>query len=433
MNDDVVDGSPDRERAPRPTGDPAPGRYRALAILTVAQALSVSLWFSATAAAPELSAAWGLTGAQAAWLTSAVQVGFVAGALASAVLTLSDVVPARRLFAASAVTGAVLTATLAIAVDSFFPAVSLRFLTGVALAGVYPPGMKLAVGWFREGRGLAVGTLVGGLTLGSASPHLIRAIGGVGDPRAVLLGAAGLAVLGACLALLVQPGPHAPPPAPLDPGAVGRMLRDRPTMLANLGYFGHMWELYAVWTWIPAFLTASLAVSGAGPGLVGLSGAADAGALASGLAFTTVAVGGAGAVAAGLVADRFGRTRVSGASLAISGSATLLAAVAFGAPLPLLVPFLIVWGVTIVADSAQFSAAVSELADPSYVGTALTLQTAVGFLLTVGSIQLTPRVAAVVGWRYAFLPLVVGPIVGGWAMYRLRRRPEATRLAGGRG
>jgi MFS family permease len=227
-------------------------------------------------------------------------------------------------------------------------------------------------------------------------------------------------VLAAGLILLVRPGPHQAPAAPFDPAAVRRVVSDRATTLANLGYFGHMWELYAVWTWLPAYLVATRAVDGA-------SG------LASLLTFGTIAVGGVGAVAAGRYADRLGRTRVTSAAMVVSGSASVLAGAFFGLPLLALLPFLFVWGVTIVADSAQFSAAVTELADPAYVGTALTLQTAVGFLLTTVSIQLVPVLEGAVGWRWAFAPLVVGPVLGTLAMQRLRTRPEAARLAGGRG
>jgi len=332
----------------------------------------MSLWFSATAAAPELAAEWGLTDAETAWLTVAVQLGFVVGALLSSALTLSDVLRPRHLVAGSAVAGAVCTATIAAVVETALPAIALRFLTGVALAGVYPPGMKLLAGWFEAGRGFAIGTLVGALTVGSALPHLIRAIGGVGQPRVVLYGAAGLATVGGLLVLLVEPGPYQAPAAPFDPSAIGRILRDRGTMLANGGYFGHMWELYAVWTWIPAYLVASIATNGGD----------DSSGLASLLAFGTIGVGGVGAI---------------------------------------------------VADSAQFSAAVSELAEGSYVGTALTLQTAIGLLLTTVSIQLLPVVVDAVGWRWAFAPLAVGPLVGTLSMQWLRRLPEAAKLAGGRG
>ena len=395
-------------------------RWRALALVATAELLSMSLWFSASAVAPELAAAWGLTPGEVGLLTSAVQVGFVVGALLSAALTLSDAVPPRYLFAASAVAGAGATAVLAASVETLVPAVALRFLTGVALAGVYPPGMKIAAGWFTVARGLAIGTVVGALTVGSALPHLLRALGGVGRPRLVLFGASGLAVVAAGLILLVRPGPHQAPAAPFDPAAVRRVVSDRATTLANLGYFGHMWELYAVWTWLPAYLVATRAVGGA-------SG------LASLLTFGTIAVGGVGAVAAGRYADRLGRTRVTSAAMVVSGSASVLAGAFFGLPLLALLPFLLVWGVTIVADSAQFSAAVTELADPAHVGTALTLQTAVGFLLTTVSIQLVPVLEGAVGWRWAFAPLVVGPLLGTLAMQRLRTRPEAARLAGGRG
>lgn len=395
---------------------------RALVVIAVAQLLALSLWFSATAAAPELAAAWGMTPTETAWLTIAVQLGFVTGALLSALLTLSDVVPPRYLFAGSAFLGAGVTALIAGFVDWAILGIVLRFVTGMALAGVYPPGMKLMAGWFRRGRGFAIGVLVGALTVGSALPHLLRGLGGVGDPGVVLYGAAGLAVLGGLLILTVEEGPYQSPAAPFDPAAVGRLLRDRATVLANVGYFGHMWELYAVWTWIPAYLVASTAAHG---------GSASA-ELASILAFGAIAVGGIGAVVAGLAADRLGRTTITSASMVVSGVACLAAGLVFGGSLLIVAPFVLVWGFVIVADSAQFSTCVTELAEPRYVGTALTLQTAFGFLLTTISIQLVPIVVEYVGWRWAFSVLAIGPAVGTVAMLRLRVRPEARKLAGGR-
>ena len=400
-----------------------PRRRRVLLVIAVAELLAMSLWFSATAAAPELAAEWGLTDAETAWLTVAVQLGFVVGALLSSALTLSDVFRPRHLVAGSAVAGAVCTVTIAAVVETALPAIALRFLTGVALAGVYPPGMKIIAGWFEAGRGFAIGTLVGALTVGSALPHLIRAIGGVGQPRVVLYGAAGLATVGGLLVLLVEPGPYQAPAAPFDPGAIGRILRDRGTMLANGGYFGHMLELYAVWTWIPSYLIASLTTGTTMPNASGL---------ASILAFGTIAIGGGGAIVAGLAADRAGRTTVTSLSMGISGTACIAAGFLFGAPLVVLVPFILLWGFAIVADSAQFSACVTELAEESYVGSALTLQTAIGFLLTTITIQLVPVFVNLVGWRWAFAPLAIGPLLGTLSMLRLRGLPEATRLAGGR-
>ncbi|WP_424016381.1 MFS transporter (plasmid) [Halorientalis pallida] len=398
-------------------------KWRVLILIALAELLAMSLWFSATAVAPELATDWGLSPAETTWLTNAVQFGFVVGALLSSLFTLSDVIRPRYLFAGSAVFGAVCTALIASVVNSFLPAVGLRFLTGVALAGVYPPGMKILAGWFKQGRGLAIGVLIGALTVGSALPHLLRGIGGVGQPRLVLYGAASLATVGGLLALLVDPGPYQAPAAPFDPSALGRILRDRPTMLANGGYFGHMWELYAVWTWIPAYLAASLAARGS-------SGTATG--LASFIAFGAIAIGGLGAVIAGSAADRWGRTDITSLSMVLSGLSCLAAGLVFGSSLVVLVPFVLLWGFVIVADSAQFSAAVSELAEESYVGTALTMQTAIGFLLTTVSIQAVPLLANAVGWQWAFAPLAIGPAIGTLSMRRLRGLPAASKLAGGK-
>ncbi|MCZ0934941.1 MAG: MFS transporter [Gemmatimonadetes bacterium] len=395
-----------------------------LALLALVDLLAMSLWFSASAVVPELREAWGLDDAGAAWLTTSVQLGFATGAVLSALLTLSDVWDPRRLIAGSALLGAAATAAIAVFADGLGLTVVLRFVTGVALAGVYPPGMKMVAGWFRAGRGMAIGILIGALAVGSAMPHLLRPLGGIGAWRPVLLLASGLAVVAAVLAAVgLRAGPHQAPAAPFDPRAVRRMFADRATMLANGGYFGHMWELFAMWTWIPAFLAASFAAD---------SSAGTTPSLASYLAFGTIAAGGLGAAAAGILADRVGRTAVTSWSMVVSGACCLAIGPLFGGPVWPVAAVCFVWGFAIVADSAQFSACVSELAEPEYVGTALTLQTAIGFLLTVATIRLVPVWEAALGWEWAFAPLAIGPALGTWSMLVLRRRPEAARIAGGR-
>ena len=396
---------------------------RVLAILATAELLAMAPWFSASAVSPFLKTAWQLTPSGTAWLTISVQVGFVAGALISAVFTLADRWSARRLVAGSAMVAALATAGVAFAPN---PGIGMacRVLTGAALAGVYPPGMKIAAGWFKHGRGLAIGILVGALTLGSAAPHLIRWAIPWQAWQLVLLLAAGGAIVGGLLVLLVPyDGPFAAPSPPFTISAAPRLLRDRAMALANLGYLGHMWELYAMWTWIATFIAAS---ESARRGLTGVvSGFA---------AIATFCVVGSGAIGCwlgGRYADRVGRTLVTSAAMMISGTCALAVGMLFGAHPAVLMPVLIVWGISIVADSAQFSAAVSELAPPEYVGTALTLQTSLGFLLTCLTIYLLPRIADFVGWRWSMAVLALGPAMGVIAMLALRRRPEARRLAGG--
>lgn len=397
---------------------------RVLAILATAELLAMGPWFSASAVGPALAREWHLTAAGTAWLTVSVQLGFVAGALASAVLTLSDRWSARRLVAGAAVLAGLTTAGVTLAPTAGL-ALALRFLTGAALAGVYPPGMKLVAGWYREGRGLAIGVLVGALTLGSAGPHLVRWLVPADAWRTVLLIAAGAAVAGGQLVWLVPgEGPFAAPSPPFRWSAAPSILTNRAVALANGGYLGHMWELYAAWTWLPAFVAASERTRGTGEERVG--------AVAALVTFAAVGVGAVGCWAGGLLADRYGRTRVTSVAMALSGACALAAGMVFARPLPVVVALLLIWGVTIVADSAQFSAAVSELAPRDLVGTALTLQTSLGFLLTALTIYLLPAFAARIGWRWSMSVLAIGPALGVWAMIALRRRPEAAALAGGR-
>jgi len=393
-------------------------------VLAIAELLAMAPWFSASAVAPALARAWQLSPSATAWLTISVQLGFVAGALVSAMLTLADRLSARKLVAGSATIAALATLGVAAAHD-IVVGIACRLLTGAALAGVYPPGMKIAAGWFREARGWAIGILVGALTLGSASPHLVRWAVSPTAWRIVLVVAAISAVAGGLLVLLVpNDGPYAAPSPPFSLAAAPRILKDPGVLLANLGYLGHMWELYAMWTWIAVFIAASEHAR--------LGAETDVTARAALITFAVVGSGAIGCWLGGKYADRLGRTLVTSVAMLVSGLSALTVGGLFGAPLIALLPLLLVWGITIVADSAQFSAAVSELAPREYVGTALTLQTCLGFLLTTATIYLLPTVAETIGWRWSMGVLAIGPALGVWAMLVLRRRPEALRLAGGK-
>ena len=396
-------------------------RWRTLALLAIAELFGMSLWFSGSAVVPALTREWHLSSSAATWLTLSVQLGFVFGTLLSALLNLPDIISPRHLFTLTAIAGAVVNAGFGwFAHDASF-AIVLRFLTGVFLAGVYPPAMKILATWFRYGRGLALGVLVGALTLGKATPYLINGIGSANWRWNVLV-VSMLAVIGGLIVLLfIDDGPLALPAARFDWKQVGRVFHNRGVRLANLGYFGHMWELYAMWTWIPFMIRASLAVRKSDPAL------AEVG------TFLVIGCGAIGCVVAGAIADRVGRTIVTSTAMVISGSCCLVIGFLFGAnPIALLIVAAI-WGASVVADSAQFSACVTELGDPQYIGTALTIQTSLGFLLTTISIELIPHFENLVSWRYAFTILAIGPVFGVISMLRLRSLPEAEKIAHGRG
>ena len=390
--------------------------WRMLAVLATAEFLGMTLWFSATAVTPLLVAHFHMADADAAWLTIAVQAGFVAGTLGSALTNLADLLNARRLFLLGAIAGAAANAAVLIA-PSAAVAITLRFLTGAALACVYPPGMKLAAGWFRDRRGFALGVLIGALTLGKAFPHLLTALFG-NEWRQPMLLASALAVIGGVLVVaIVRDGPYVTATSRFDPQAIRRILASRGARLATFGYLGHMWELYAMWTWIGVLATASFVAAGA-------VDAATAGSIA---AFVAIGSGAAGCAIAGWLADRLGKARVAIWAMWTSGVCAAATPLVFGAPPVLFFLLAAIWGFAVVADSAQFSALVSEHAPADHVGTALTLQTCLGFLLTMVTIEAMPRVAALVGWQWAGVLLAPGPLVGVVAMWELRRAETAPR------
>ncbi|NNE78874.1 MAG: MFS transporter [Silicimonas sp.] len=380
----------------------------------------MTTWFSATAVTPQLVSAWSLSATAAGWLTNVVQIGFVVGALGSSLVALSDRVSLTHLMCWASVLSAVFNATLLLE-PGIYAAVFLRFLTGVALASVYPPAMKFIATYFRSGRGFAMGAMVGALTLGKAMPHLVSGLGGGFDWRYTV---AVTSAFGLCAALIfvvaLREGPFPFARTKVDPRQIGAILRNKPVMLANLGYFGHMWELYAMWGWFLVFGREAIS-----SGNWALN--------ASLLAFAVLAMGAPGSLIAGWLADRIGRCTTTAIALVSSGTSALLIGVFFDAHPALFLILALIWGLTIVADSAQFSAAVSELADQSYVGSALAFQMGVGFGITIFTVWAVPQIAEALGsWRWSFLIVVPGPFVGAWAMLTLRRLPEATKLAGGR-
>lgn len=398
-----------------PSAAPTRARISAqLGILLLAVVLGMSPWFSATVVAQSMVAEWGSapgqgTGGAAIWLTLGVQLGFVVGSTVSAAFLLSDRWRPARLAMWSAFLAAAATAALALPWVGATAAIGLRCLVGVALAGVYPPGIKLAAGWTTTRRGTAIGALVGGTTLGSAIPHLLTLTVSASAWRSlVLLAALCAAIAGVLFGTAVQEGPYQGPSARFDPKALASVLRNRGARLASLGYLGHMWELYAMWSTIGLFWRAATE-RGSGPAW-----------LAPVMAFLSIGAGAIGSVVAGRFADVVGRSNVTIVAMAISGVCAIVIGPAMGAPLLILATISIVWGASVVADSAQFSAAVTEFSPSRYVGTAVTVQTASGFLLTMITIRMVPTWVGWWGWERAYLPLAIGPILGIVAMWRLR-------------
>jgi MFS family permease len=383
---------------------------RALFLLSLAELLAMSLWFTGTAVLPQVTTLWHSDLALGSWLTIAVQIGFSLGAVSFALFNVPDIFSPIVVMAVSAVAAAAANAGFAFAASDPVPAILLRGLTGFFLAGVYPVGMKIMSGWFQRGRGLALGIMIGALTVGSAVPHAVNSVGGVPWRGVVLLGSV-QAVAGALIvALAVRQGPYAMPQSRLEITQILEIVRNRRVRLANLGYLGHMWELYAMWGWIAVIFSAS-----AGWSRTGYEAAAAA----------AIAIGLVGCIWAGVVSDRLQDSaeaarvsqRASVTIIAMSASAAccILGALVFHFPGMLLFLSLL-WGIAVIADSAQFSTIISEVSDKRYVGTALTLQTALGFLLTALSIRAMAAIASGYSWRVALAAMAIGPLLGIWAM-----------------
>ena len=376
-----------------------PGAWSMLALVAVVQLLAMSPWFTASALAPLLAERWNMPPTALGTLTNAVQLGFVTGTAFAVLFNLADLLLAR-VYVGLACLGAAVANLALLGTDSFSLALASRFATGFFLAGVYPPAMKMIATWFDTRRGLAIGTVVGALIAGKALPWAVRALWPEDPQTAVTATSAAAALGGLALLAAYRDGPHSFARPRFSWALAGTLVRHRPTRLAIGGYLGHMWELYAMWTWLPAFAVASLAVSG------------HEARLGHTIAWASIAAGAVGSIAGGALADRWGRDRWVNLCMAISGACCLLAGLVFGASPIWLLVLGVVWGVFVVADSAQFSAMVTEVAPRDAVGTALTLQTSLGFLLTMVTIELVPLLVEQWGWRWAFPVLALGPAAG---------------------
>lgn len=393
-------------------------KWRQILLLAGVEVLGLTVWFSATAVSTSLQDEWAIGPLAAVWLTASVQLGFVAGGITSALLTIGDRFRPQVVMGLSAFGAGVATMLLALCADGLWTAIMLRFFTGACLAGVYPIGMKVMATWTTpRQRGIAFGILLGALTLGSGMPHLISGLAQSLPWRSIMLIAAGVTILAGIIALAwVRPNDKgrertARPKARYAFAG----FRSRAPLLANLGYFGHMWELYALWTWLPTYLLFSRRSvdSEAGLDVIGT------------WSFIAIGVAGLlGCLLGGWLADRFGRSTAAVSALVVSGLCCLCSPFMFSVAGPLMLVFLIIWGASVIADSGVFSTALSESVDSRYVGTALTAQTTVGYLITVLTIQLVPLAANLTSWQFAFLILLPGPVIGAIAMY-LRRRDHS--------
>ena len=402
-------------------GENSDKRWRMLAFLALALVLAMSTWFSASAVIPQLRDAWGLSPNSAAWLTIAVQLGFVAGAVISSLFNIADIISPRHVIMGGAI-GAGIVNFLLLFANGPEAGIPLRLATGFFLAGVYPPAFKLISTWFRENRGLALGILAAAIVVGNGIPHLINGLGGL-DWQIVIIVTSIQALLGGLIAeFMVREGPFPFPTAIFDPRQIGLALANRGVRLATLGYIGHMWELFAMYAWILVFLNEVLRVQEiANPSLAAYA------------TFIIFASGGIGSWLGGVLSDRWGRTNTTILMMAISGTCAVLIGLLLQSNIFLVLLVGLIWGVTVVSDSAQFSTMVTETADQSYVGTALTIQLASGFAITVVTIWLIPLLVEWASWRWAFAFLVLGPLIGIWAMLRLKSSPEAAKIGGGNG
>ncbi|UQG60875.1 MFS transporter [Marinobacter sp. M3C] len=391
-----------------------------LAVLASAMLLSMTTWFSATAVAPQLLLLWDMDSGQAAWLTIAVQVGFIVGALASAALSLPDWIPPRRLMLYGALGAAAANALLLLSPNASV-AIALRLLTGIFLAGVYPPAMKSMATWFRYKRGTALGVMVGALTLGSATPHLINGLGGL-DWEIVIALTSLLTLAGGLVAeFLGRDGPYSFPPGSFNPGKAWEAFTQKRVLLASFGYFGHMWELYAMWAWFSVFFADTLLRHS-------VPSAAKWAAIGT---FVVIGIGAVGCWIGGIISDNWGRARTAALSMLISGSCAVVIGFMQDESIALVLLVGLIWGFWVVADSAQFSVMVTEVAAQQYVGTVLTLQLAIGFALTIPTIWLIPLIQHAASWGWAMAFLGLGPLLGAAAMRVLIRTSEKRSLTDG--